>query len=304
MSKPCNHMICKELHKKKHVFGKNKYNGAGVIIGTIKEGKVNVLLGFENSKPNKKEYELWKSNTVNKTKNKYNGKPSGAFTFFSGSYEEKSLYNPECYIETARRELEEEAKLIFNLDTFTQKINDGTPQLNGTSGGAVFLAPIPYDDTENLNVFVENAFADTTLPTHQREMSRLEYFCIEDKDEIEENKNTMYTWAYNIISENKQKIIDTVKQKLNSTTAPVEQVTKPDTTNANSVTKQDTTTTTEGTILYVDTKSSNPNMMVSMIKLNDNFKKYTKKNGTWIEDTSKGGNKRKSKPTKKARRSK
>jgi hypothetical protein len=45
-------------------------------------------------------------------------------------------------------------------------------------------------------------------------------------------------------------------------------------------------------------------MMVSMIKLNDNFKKYTKKNGTWIEDTSKGGNKRKSKPTKKARRSK
>lgn len=62
----------------------------------------------------------------------------------------------------------------------------------------------------------------------------------------------------------------------------------------------------EETILYVDLTSTNDNMKVSMIKLNERFKKYTKKNGTWIEeeDTSKGGNKRKSKPTKKARRSK
>lgn len=76
------------------------------------------------------------------------------------------------------------------------------------------------------------------------------------------------------------------------------------TTNANPDIAQVKTTTTEGTILYVDLTSTNNNMKVSMIKLNDNFKKYTKKNGIWIEDTSKGGNKRKSKPTKKARRSK
>jgi 8-oxo-dGTP pyrophosphatase MutT (NUDIX family) len=274
----CNHKICNDLHDKK-----KKYSGAGVIIGTIKDEKVHVLLGYDKEKQN--------------------------FTFFSGKYEEKeSLYKPECYIETARRELEEEAKLKFELDPFIEKINNGTPQLNKDNGGAVFLAPIEYAETEKLDKLVKNAYNDKSIQSHLKEMQYLQYFCIEDTDEIEKNKDAMYTWAYNIISNNKKLIIDTVKTKLNSTTAPVEQDTKPDTTKKQMVTtnaKPNTgqTSTTEETILYVDTKSSNPNMMVSTIQLNPYFKKYTKKNGTWTED-AKGGNKRKSKSTKKARRSK
>lgn len=64
----------------------------------------------------------------------------------------------------------------------------------------------------------------------------------------------------------------------------------------------------EGKILYVyfDKKSKDDEYMVSSIKLNDKFKKYTKKNnGCWTEEKggSKGGTKHKSKSksTKKAR---
>ena len=59
----------------------------------------------------------------------------------------------------------------------------------------------------------------------------------------------------------------------------------------------------EGTILYFDPTSTNKNMKVSTIKLNKEFEEYTKKDEKWIK-TSKGGNKRKSKSAKKARRSK
>jgi hypothetical protein len=288
----CQHNICKELR------GLKKYRGAGVIIGTIKEGKVNVLLGFEKNQYNKEKYDLWKSN--NKGNQKYDGDKDGAFTFFSGSYDSVSKYKPECYIETARRELEEEAKLNFNLDAFTQIINNGTPQLNDNSGGAVFLAPIEYDKTENLDNLVKNAFEDSNQPSHLKEMEYLQYFCIEDTDEIEKNKNTMYPWAYNIISNNKQKIIDNVKNKLKpSDTNPIANNVKQAATDQ----KQSLDNAVEeGKILYLNT-SADDNHMVSTIKLNANFEEYTKKDGKWTRSDPKGG-KRKSKPTKKVRRSK
>jgi len=308
MSKPCNHNICKELHNEKIV--KEKYKGAGVIIGTIKEEKVNVLLGFEKNQYNKQKYDLWSNNTVTKGK-KYDGDKDGAFTFFSGSYD-MSIYNPECYIETARRELEEEAKLNFGLDEFTKIINNGTPQLNDKSGGAVFLAPIEYAETEKLDGLVSDAFKDSNLKPHLKEMESLKYFCIEDTDEIDENKDTMYPWAYNIISENKQKIIDTVKSKLkpsgtppnpiannvkqaDNTTPPLQQPVKPPDSNANPLSVKD-----EGKILYLNT-SADDNHKVSTIKLNADYTKCTLINGTW---TNAKGGKRKSKPTKKVRRSK
>lgn len=278
----CNHAICKKLHEKLN------YNGAGVIIGTIKDGKVNVLLGFEKIQYNKKDYDLWIANQTNKNK-KYNSIKNGAFVFFSGSYEEsKSRYDPECYIETSQRELAEEAKLTFKLDTFTQIINNGTPQLNDKSGGAVFLAPIEYKTTENLNNLVKTAFNDTNLPSDLKEMEYLQYFCIEGTNDIETNKNQMYPWAYNIINDNKQTIIDIVKNKLK----------QDDATNADPEGK---TTTLEGTILYVDPNSNNPNMKVSTIKLNEKFEEWIVKEGKWTR-FKKGGSK--SKSTKKAMRSK
>jgi hypothetical protein len=192
---------------------------------------------------------------------------------------------------------------------FTQIINNGTPQLNDKSGGAVFLAPIEYAETEKLDGLVSDAFKDSNLKPHLKEMEYLKYFCIEDTDEIDENKDTMYPWAYNIISGNKQTIIDTVKSKLKPSNAPSTPI-------ANNVKQVDNTTTQqpvkqpdnnanplsvkdEGKILYLNEKEGIH--MVSTIKLNAGYTKWTLINGTWND--TKGG-KRKSKPTKKIRRSK
>jgi hypothetical protein len=85
---------------------------------------------------------------------------------------------------------------------------------------------------------------------------------------------------------------------------------KQDTYTSNPNVKQDTSNAPSSELakeetLYVDLNPTNANMMVSTIKLNNNFKKYTKKNGVWDEEPKpKGGTKRKSKSIKKARRSK
>ena len=115
------------------------------------------------------------------------------------------------------------------------------------------------------------------------------------------DKLTLFT-VDQAIEESKQKAAATATT-LPIKTAPQDTTKQQTATTTTQVKGPVTTTTTEGTILYVDPNSSNLNMMVSTIKLNGEFEKWIVENGKWTKSI-KGGNKRKSKSTKKARRSK
>ena len=310
---PYDHKLCKAIFdgmtpKKK---GGDKDCGVSVII--INE-KNEILLGFD--KTNDRDH----------------------WSFFSGSMDGNDInenmgVKKACLCEVAVRELKEEAAINISLENFVKYIGgDDIKNISNqkTDCNPFFVLKIANNsiDVKEINKILAEKQPVDILPAY-KEIGEIQYFGM---DQNLDKKKQISEFVLNQIKNTEfKKIIvgrtETIKDKLTlfsvddaiaeskdkglATTLPIktapqdttEKDINPINVNIDLNTGQVKAGTTEETILYVDTKSSNPNMMVSTIQMNPYFKKYTKKNGTWTED-AKGGNKRKSKSTKKARRSK
>lgn len=305
---PHGHKLCKAIFDGMTPKKNKNEKKCGVNVFVVNE-KNEILLGFDKSN------DYW--------------------SVFSGKMDKD---RETCLYTVAVRELKEEASINISWEQFATYIKDaeyatGKSNVYNDKGtcSPFFILKIANDiGVDNINkILKEKQTKKEQIPSDYTEITKVEYFKITDMLNAPKKGDTFKFQEkkfYNILSKlskddfmkkitSAEKIpdlqlinFDEILQLQKTTTTDPKTNSEKDINpiNANQVNPDTaqvkTTTTTEETILYVDI-NANPNMMVSTIQLNPYFKKYTKKNGTWTED-AKGGNKRKSKSTKKARRSK
>lgn len=182
----CRHNLCKSIKMQRKKDKKASYGGIGMIIlnDCNNDGRYCVLLGKE----------------------KY-GLNANKFNLCAGGVDDD---DNGCYVKAAKRELMEEFKLtnfdeIFDINDLSKVIWIGDISKGYNTPVLIGLAKDISRDSLNKKISQDND--NTYLPHQYKEMSSVDLFWLDSKEQIEGLKNNnISSFAHNAMDEVHQKI--------------------------------------------------------------------------------------------------